>query len=203
MSDALAKKDSVVQFERRDAFLPVNTTMQVDLGGGRVVSFQTSFSQAETLAEQRTLLTRLADLGDGLRMRYDLVTMKKTLVQQETTTAALEEDIGRLDARHKDVYDSKLKEIAEAIVRIQAEGEERHKKSGRATAYRPEGASATRLAQLNADLTILKHQGAPRLSDKEKADRDNALVTLSRHKEKVQELRNDIAEAEAKLNGSG
>lgn len=203
MSDPV-RNESVVPLKRRDGLnLPVNTTMQVDLGGGRVISFQTSFSQEESAQDQAALLARLAHLGDGLRLRYDVKTMKKTLVQQEVTTRSLEEDLERIDARQASAYEARMKDLAESIVRVQTEAEERHKKSGRSTQYRPEGATATKLAQLNTELTMLKNQGGPKLSETDKANRENALVTLARHKEKVQELRTEIEEAEATLNGSG
>lgn len=181
--------------------LAVQTTLAYDLGGNRQVSFATYFSQEETLEEQRALLTRLADLGDGLRLRYDLRVMRKELAQHQKTLKSGEEDLKRIDARAAEQWEARMKSLASEIIEADERAKAQWKARNKNTEYRREGGAKTHLERLEGELQDMKQRGF-KLSQKDQAERDNSEVTLGKHRERIAEIEAEIEEAEAKLGAS-
>lgn len=180
----------------------IGMSLQFDLGGNRTLVLQTHVDGDAPALVINSALDLIAQAADRQRLRYDLKVMRKELKLHQKTLKAGEEDFARIEAKAKAAYDAQLKALAMAIVEGDARGENAWKARGKQGAYKREGAWAQQAANKISELENLRAQGF-KLSDKEAIERDNAQVTLGKHRERIAEIEQEIKEAEAALAGSG
>ncbi|MEK6591559.1 MAG: hypothetical protein AABZ67_00620 [Pseudomonadota bacterium] len=129
---------NIVPLKKDGAAPAIGTSLQVQIGDGRVFVLQTHFAQEATVAQQNKLLDRMFLAADRVKARYDLEAIEDKLAQLDRLLKRYREDKAKADAEaqgKKNHWEKKIADCLAEQAKIRNEDAANHESTGRRGAY--------------------------------------------------------------------
>ena len=170
-------------------------SLQVDLGAGRVGTYQTFLPRDCALSELNAVLDKMSRASDRQRAWYRIEELERTLATEKKLHA--QHTLDRAEIRHR--FDTE-QETREKIVKdklrkmheLEAAYRADHEVSGRRSTWKPGATQAQRLQAQQADIEQLQDEMQKAWNEFELAS-TNGAMTHGRRAEVIAELEGELA----------
>ena len=173
-----------------------STTINVD--GNRQIVFQGYFEQDESDPTVNARIDRIMLLADRQRAKYSLPDLQAARDKIARELAQYEEDIATAEVEYKKTQaaiDVQILEYGKQREKVHNEGAAAHNARGGAGVYKPKGATAAGLANIEKALEVAADQ--KKHNDAERAQfLDNTRIAIERRQKELPLLDKQIADLE-------